>query len=61
MYAAFALMLVLNVVVSEPIYNSVASGPGGYKFGQYSTGQMLIDPIDCPCSSPIARLETPLL
>ena len=43
------------------IYNGVALGPGGYKMGQYSTGQMLIDPINFPRGPPIARLETPLL
>lgn len=43
------------------IYNGVALGPGGYTPGQYSTGQMLIDPLNYPRGPPIARLETPLL
>ena len=28
---------------------------------QYSTGQMLIDPVNQPLGPPIARLETPIL
>lgn len=43
------------------IYNGVAVGTGGYKPGQYSTGQMLIDPVNLPRGPPVARLETPLL
>lgn len=43
------------------IYNGVALGPGGYTYGQYSTGQMLIDVDNQPRGPPIARLETPLL
>jgi predicted GH43/DUF377 family glycosyl hydrolase len=43
------------------IYNGVATGLGGYTPGQYSTGQMLIDPANKPFGPPIARLETPLL
>lgn len=43
------------------MYNGVAVGPGGYTPGQYSTGQMLIDPVNFPHGPPIARLETPLL
>lgn len=43
------------------MYNGVATGVGGYTPGQYSTGQMLIDPVKQPFGPPIARLETPLL
>ena len=43
------------------VYNGVGTGVGGYKPGQYSTGQMLIDPVNQPFGPPIARLETPLL
>jgi predicted GH43/DUF377 family glycosyl hydrolase len=42
-------------------YNGVGSGLGGYVSGQYSTGQMLIDPVNLPQGPPIARLETPVL
>ena len=42
-------------------YNGVGTGIGGYVFGQYSTGQMLIDPVNLPQGPPIARLETPVL
>jgi len=42
-------------------YNGVATGLAGYKPGQYSTGQMLIDPINLPYGPPLARLETPIL
>ena len=42
-------------------YNGVATGTGGYNFGQYSTGQMLVDLENQPRGPPIARLETPLL
>lgn len=43
------------------IYNGVGTGLGGFVPGQYSTGQMLIDPVNAPFGPPIARLETPLL
>jgi predicted GH43/DUF377 family glycosyl hydrolase len=43
------------------IYNGVALGPGGYTYGQYSTGQMLIDMENQPRGPPVARIETPLL
>ena len=43
------------------IYNGVATGAGGYTPHQYSTGQLLIDPVRYPAGPPIARLETPLL
>ncbi|KAH7336603.1 glycosyl hydrolase [Rhexocercosporidium sp. MPI-PUGE-AT-0058] len=43
------------------IYNGVATGQGGFKATQYSTGQMLIDPVNLPYGPPLARLETPLL
>lgn len=43
------------------IYNGVATGPGGFTPGQYSTGQLLIDPVEFPKGPPIARLEKPLL
>lgn len=44
------------------IYNGMATGgAGGYTVGQYSTGQMLIDPANNPLGPPIARLETPIL
>ncbi|KAJ5883075.1 uncharacterized protein N7473_009961 [Penicillium subrubescens] len=44
------------------IYNGMATGGvGGYAVGQYSTGQMLIDPANSPLGPPIARLETPIL
>lgn len=42
-------------------YNGVGSGLGKYALGQYSTGQMLIDPVNLPRGPPVARLETPLL
>ena len=42
-------------------YNGVATGAGGYKPAQYSTGQMLIDPVSFPNGPPVARVETPLL
>lgn len=42
-------------------YNGVATGLGGYIPGQYSIGQMLIDPIGAPLGPPVARLETPVL
>jgi predicted GH43/DUF377 family glycosyl hydrolase len=42
-------------------YNGVGTGIGGYVFGQYSTGQMLIDPVNLPHGPPVARLETPVL
>lgn len=42
-------------------YNGVSSGIGGYVLGQYSTGQMLIDPVNLPRGPPIARIETPVL
>lgn len=42
-------------------YNGVGSGFGGYVYGQYSTGQMLIDPVNLPDGPPIARIETPIL
>jgi predicted GH43/DUF377 family glycosyl hydrolase len=42
-------------------YNGVATGLGGYKATQYSTGQMLIDPVNQPLGPPLARLETPIL
>lgn len=42
-------------------YNGVATGPGGYTPKQYSTGQMLIDPVTFPHGPPMARVETPLL
>ena len=43
------------------MYNGVATGLGNFTFGQYSTGQMLIDPKNRPQGPPIARLEVPLL
>lgn len=43
------------------IYNGVATGLGGFTPGQYSTGQLLIDPERFPKGPPIARLEKPLL
>ncbi|KAL6859790.1 hypothetical protein ACO1O0_003814 [Amphichorda felina] len=43
------------------IYNGMATGPGGYRPRQYSTGEMLIDPVKRPAGPPIARVETPLL
>lgn len=44
------------------IYNGMATGgAGGYTVGQYSTGQMLIDPANSPYGPPICRLETPIL
>lgn len=43
------------------IYNGVGTGLGGYRPAQYSTGQMLIDPVNLPQGPPLARLETPLL
>ncbi|KAH6665155.1 glycosyl hydrolase [Halenospora varia] len=43
------------------IYNGVGTDLGGFKTGQYSTGQMLIDPVAFPDGPPLARLETPLL
>ncbi|OAQ59574.1 glycosyl hydrolase [Pochonia chlamydosporia 170] len=43
------------------IYNGVGTGLGGFKFGQYSTGEMLMDPVNRPNGPPIARLEVPLL
>ncbi|CAL5868500.1 uncharacterized protein PFLUO_LOCUS2726 [Penicillium psychrofluorescens] len=44
------------------VYNGVATGGvGGYASGQYSTGQMLIDPANSPLGPPVARLETPIL
>ena len=42
-------------------YNGVATGLGGYKPSQYSTGQMLIDPVNAPLGPPVARLESPIL
>jgi predicted GH43/DUF377 family glycosyl hydrolase len=42
-------------------YNGVATGLGGYKPSQYSTGQMLIDPVNSPLGPPVARLESPIL
>ena len=47
------------------IYNGSADGRAGYKRGQYSTGQMLIDPNFTvgpdKRHGPIARMETPIL
>lgn len=44
------------------VYNGMATGgAGGYAVGQYSTGQLLIDPAHSPLGPPIARLETPIL
>ena len=43
------------------IYNGVSDGSDGYIGGQYSTGQMLMDPATRPNGPPIARLEVPLL
>ena len=43
------------------VYNGVGTGSGGFTPGQYSTGQMLVDPIGFPQGPPVARLETPLL
>ena len=43
------------------IYNGVSVGLGGYTPSQYSTGEMLIDPVNAPFGPPVARLETPLL
>ncbi|KAJ6130005.1 glycosyl hydrolase [Penicillium capsulatum] len=43
------------------VYNGMASGVGGYRTGQYSTGQMLVDPVAFPHGPPVARVETPLL
>ncbi|KAH8688982.1 Mannoside phosphorylase [Talaromyces proteolyticus] len=44
------------------VYNGVASQTqGNYVKQQYSTGQMLIDPITFPYGPPVARLETPVL
>lgn len=43
------------------IYNGMASGIGGYTPGQYSTGQMLFDPVKFPHGPPVARIETPIL
>jgi predicted GH43/DUF377 family glycosyl hydrolase len=44
------------------VYNGMSVGTlGGYTKGQYSTGQMLIDPANSPLGPPIARLETPIL
>lgn len=42
-------------------YNGVATGAGGYTPKQYSTGEMLIDPVLFPQGPPVARVETPLL
>ncbi|KAF4125458.1 protein of unknown function (DUF377) [Geosmithia morbida] len=43
------------------IYNGVAVGLGGYKTKQYSTGELLLDPVSKPDGPPIARVEEPLL
>jgi predicted GH43/DUF377 family glycosyl hydrolase len=44
------------------VYNGVAAQTkGDYDFGQYSTGQMLINPTLFPYGPHIARLETPIL
>lgn len=43
------------------LYNGVSTGLGGYVPTQYSTGQMLIDPVNLPYGPPLARLETPIL
>jgi predicted GH43/DUF377 family glycosyl hydrolase len=44
------------------VYNGVADETkGDYVEGQYSTGQMLIDPSLFPYGPPLARLETPVL
>lgn len=43
------------------IYNGMATGMGGYRPKQYSTGELLLDPVNNPKGPPIARLETPLL
>jgi predicted GH43/DUF377 family glycosyl hydrolase len=44
------------------VYNGMSVGSlGGYTKGQYSTGQMLIDPASAPLGPPIARVETPIL
>jgi predicted GH43/DUF377 family glycosyl hydrolase len=43
------------------MYNGVGTGLGGYVPGQYSTGQMLLDPVKFPNGPPVARVETPLL
>ncbi|KAF8850140.1 Arabinanase/levansucrase/invertase [Acephala macrosclerotiorum] len=42
-------------------YNGVATGLGGFVPTQYSTRQMLIDPVNQPYGPPIARLESPIL
>ncbi|KAF2164491.1 glycoside hydrolase family 130 protein [Zasmidium cellare ATCC 36951] len=42
-------------------YNGVGQGFGGYKFGQYSTGQMLVDLENAPRGPPVARMELPIL
>ncbi|MFZ3597909.1 glycoside hydrolase family 130 protein [Streptomyces sp. BH104] len=41
------------------VYNARSDGKGGYTKGQYSTGQLLIDPAD-PTKA-VARLERPFL
>lgn len=43
------------------VYNGVATGQGGFTPSQYSTGQMLVDPVAFPYGPPVARVETPLL
>jgi predicted GH43/DUF377 family glycosyl hydrolase len=43
------------------VYNGMAVGLGGYRPKQYSTGQMLLDPVERPNGPPIARLEVPIL
>lgn len=43
------------------IYNGMSLGPGGYVYGGYDTGQMLIDMVNQPRGPPIARLDRPLL
>lgn len=43
------------------VYNAMATGLGGYTATQYSTGQMLIDPVNAPLGPPVARIETPIL
>ena len=43
------------------IYNGMATGLGGYKPTQYSTGEFLFDPVENPNGPPTSRLEVPLL